>query len=49
MATKKEVDKDELRLVDKGVKAMMAEIEQGKIKTYSLEEVKRNQTKKRRL
>jgi hypothetical protein len=40
MARKKEIEKEELQLVDRGVKAMMADIKLGKIKTYSLEEVK---------
>lgn len=43
----KYLEDEELRLVEKGVKAMMDDIESGKTKTYSLEEVKKRRAKKR--
>ncbi|MGA9140736.1 MAG: type II toxin-antitoxin system ParD family antitoxin [Methanocella sp.] len=45
----REIDEEEARLVDRGVEAMMADIETGKVKTYTLEEVKKKQARKRGL
>jgi Arc/MetJ-type ribon-helix-helix transcriptional regulator len=41
------LEEEELRLVKKGVESMMADIESGKMKTYSLGEVKKRRAKKR--
>lgn len=49
MLYEREIDEEEARLVDKGVESMMADIEMGKVKTYSLEEVKKKQARKRGL
>lgn len=45
----REIDEEEARLVHEAVDAAMADIGAGKIKTYSLEEVKKRQAKKRGL
>jgi len=45
----REIDEEEARLVDRGVESMMADIETGKVKTYSLEEVMKKQARKRGL
>jgi Arc/MetJ-type ribon-helix-helix transcriptional regulator len=41
------IEEEELRLVNKGVEAMMADIESGRIKTSPIEEVRKRQAKKR--
>lgn len=43
------LEEEELRLVNKGVESMMADIESGKSGTYTLEEVKKRKSKKRGL
>ena len=43
------LEAEEMRLVAKGVEEIMADIESGKAKTYTLEEVRKKQAKKRGL
>jgi putative addiction module CopG family antidote len=46
-AYEREIDEEEVRLVHKAVEAAMADIDSGKARTYTLEEVKKRQAKKR--
>jgi Arc/MetJ-type ribon-helix-helix transcriptional regulator len=48
-AYERQIDEEEVLLVHKAVEAAMADIESGKTKTYTLEEVKKKQAKKRGL
>jgi len=45
----REIDEEEVRLVNIGIDEAMAEIESGRTKIYTLEEVKKAQAKKRGL